>query len=144
MVGLYLVLLEHCEEGIKIPLDISLGKWLPGVHLPARPYCPHTLSSPHLVHEHKGPLMAVVDIFIGRVSHTAMFHLRPACLQVAVPELVAKEQERQVKWAVEPQNPFSVLEATVVKRGLRKGEISQGRERLRHEGRYNLSGTVLQ
>ena len=33
--------------------------------------------------------MAVVDIFIGGVGHTAMLHLRPAGLQVAVPEFVA-------------------------------------------------------
>lgn len=49
--------------------------------------------------------MAVVDIFIGRVSHTAMFHLRPACLQIAVPEFVAKEQERQIRRVMEPQSP---------------------------------------
>lgn len=61
--------------------------------------------------------MAVVDVFIGWVSHTAMFHLRPACLQIAVPEFVAKEQERQIRWVMETQNSFFVLEATVVKRG---------------------------
>lgn len=37
--------------------------------------------------------MAVVDIFIGRISHAAMLHLCPACLQIAVPEFVAREQK---------------------------------------------------
>lgn len=33
--------------------------------------------------------MAVVDVFIGGVGDTAMLHLCPARLQIAVPELVA-------------------------------------------------------
>lgn len=72
--------------------------------------------------------MAVVDIFIGRVSHTAMFHLCPACLQIAVPEFVTKEQEKQIRWVYGTPEPFLVLEATVVKKGLRRGKGSH-RER---------------
>ena len=48
----------------------------------------------YFVHEHKGPLVAVVDIFKGRVSQTALLHLCLALLQGVVPEVAATEQQR--------------------------------------------------
>lgn len=89
---LHFVLLKHYEEGVAICLHLPEEIGSPEMNLPPTTPSP----APHLVHEHKGPLMAVVDIFIGRVRHTAMLHLCPACLQIAVPEFVAKEQERQM------------------------------------------------
>lgn len=113
---------------------------MPGVRLPA-----HPSPDPYLVHEHKGPLMAVVDIFIGRISHTAMFHLCPACLQISVPEFVAKEQERQIRWVYGTPEPFLCSRGNCGEKGTEEGqEISQGRDRLGHEGRCDLSGAVLQ
>lgn len=73
--------------------------------------------------------MAVVDIFVGRVGHTVMLHLCPACLQVAVPELVAgawgqaKDSDWSVMWS--PQ-PFALPdEANAGRRGLGTGDESQ-------------------
>lgn len=98
----------HYPSGTKSSSTSSVkGNRTPTLLLLGPPYSSRGPVPPtsNLVHENKGPLVAVVDIFVGGISHTAMLHLCPACFQVAVPEFVAGGGRHWLVSFMEHQNP---------------------------------------